>query len=93
MQIDQKTRKEQLMIAEQKAVELFALNIMKAGEHFFKNPMSTPFIPTWSRVKSAIPDYLKRLKEAINEDKDENFVIAKITNQDKAKITPNMNIF
>ena len=26
--------------------------------------------------------------EATNEDKDENFVIAKITNQDKAKIIP-----
>ena len=53
---------------EEKAVELFALNIMKAGEHFFKNPMVTPFIPTWSRVKSAIPDFLVRLKEAVEED-------------------------
>ena len=53
---------------EEKAVELFALNIMKAGEHFFKNPMSTPFIPTWSRVKSAIPDFLTRLKKAVEED-------------------------
>ena len=41
---------------------------MKAGDTFLKSPMDTPFIPTWSRVKSAIPDYLKRLKEAINED-------------------------
>ena len=53
---------------EEKTVELFALNIMKAGDSFLKSPMDTPFIPTWSRVKSAIPDYLKRLKEAINED-------------------------
>ena len=53
---------------EEKAVELFALNIMKAGEHFFKNPMVTPFIPTWSRVKSAIPDFLVRLKAAVEED-------------------------
>ena len=53
---------------EEKAVELFALNIMKAGEHFFKNPMVTPFIPTWSRVKSAIPDFLTRLKMAVEED-------------------------
>ena len=53
---------------EEKAVELFALNIMKAGEHFFKNPMVTPFIPTWSRVKSAIPDFLNRLKKAVEED-------------------------
>ena len=53
---------------EEKAVELFALNIMKAGETFFKNPMDTPFIPTWSRVKSAIPDFLERLKYAVDED-------------------------
>ena len=53
---------------EEKTVELFALNIMKAGDSFLKSPMDTPFIPTWSRVKSAIPNFLERLKEAINED-------------------------
>ena len=46
---------------EEEAVELFAVNIMKAGEAFYINPMDTPFIPTWSRVKSAIPDFLVRL--------------------------------
>ena len=53
---------------EEKAVELFAMNIMKAGEAFILSPMDTPFIPTWSRVKSAIPDFLKRLKQTVNED-------------------------
>ena len=53
---------------EEKAVELFAMNIMKAGEAFILNPMDTPFIPTWSRVKSAIPDFLKRLEQVVNED-------------------------
>ena len=53
---------------EEKAVELFAENIMKAGESFVLNPMDTPFIPTWSRVKSAIPNFLTRLKETVNED-------------------------
>ena len=53
---------------EEKAVELFAENIMKAGESFILNPMDTPFIPTWSRVKSAIPNFLVRLKDVINED-------------------------
>ena len=53
---------------EEKAVELFAINIMKAGEAFYLNPMDTPFIPTWSRVKSAIPDFLDRLQDAVNED-------------------------
>ena len=53
---------------EEEAVELFAINIMKAGEAFYINPMDTPFIPTWSRVKSAIPDFLIRLNEAVSED-------------------------
>jgi glucosyl-3-phosphoglycerate synthase len=53
---------------EEKAVELFAYNIMKAGESFFENPMDTPFIPTWSRVNSAIPDFMKRLKQKVELD-------------------------
>ena len=53
---------------EEKAVELFAMNIMKAGEAFILNPMDTPFIPTWSRVKSAIPNFLTRLKKIVNDD-------------------------
>tara|TARA_B100001029_G_scaffold62878_1_gene50944 strand:- start:2693 stop:3916 length:1224 start_codon:yes stop_codon:yes gene_type:complete len=53
---------------EEKAVELFASNIMKAGYIFFENPMDTPFTPTWSRINSAIPDFLYRFKEAIERD-------------------------
>ncbi len=53
---------------EEEAVELFAMNIMKAGEAFILNPMDTPFIPTWSRVKSAIPDFLGRLEKVVNDD-------------------------
>ena len=53
---------------EEKTVELFAMNIMKAGEAFILNPMDTPFIPTWSRVKSAIPDFLRRLEKVVNDD-------------------------
>ncbi|WP_430462037.1 glycosyl transferase [Thalassolituus sp. LLYu03] len=54
--------------AEEKAVELFAENIMNAGEHFLANPMETPFIPSWNRVISAVPDILDRLYEAVEED-------------------------
>ena len=54
--------------SEEKAVELFAFNIMKAGESFFENPMEKPFIPTWSRVNSALPKVFKDLKEAVRED-------------------------
>ncbi len=57
---------------EEEAVELFAINIMKAGDDFYVNPMDTPFIPTWSRVKSAIPDFLNKLKDAVSEDNKDN---------------------
>lgn len=54
--------------SEEQSVELFAKNIMLAGEHFLNNPMETPFIPSWNRVVSAIPDILERLYEAVEED-------------------------
>ncbi len=53
---------------EEQAVELFARNIMSAGEHFLENPMDKPFIPSWNRVISAIPDILEQLKSAVEED-------------------------
>jgi glucosyl-3-phosphoglycerate synthase len=54
--------------SEEKAVELFAQNIMKAGENFLVNPMETPFMPSWNRVVSAMPDVLETLKEAVEAD-------------------------
>ena len=51
-----------------KDYESISKNIIKAGEDFYLNPMDAPFIPTWSRVKSAIPDFLSRLEIAVNED-------------------------
>ena len=53
---------------EEKAVELFAENIMKAGEAFLDRPMERPFIPSWSRVTSAMPDVLDRLLDAVEQD-------------------------
>lgn len=57
--------------SEEKAVELFAQNIMDAGEAFLDKPMETPFIPSWNRVISAKPDILERLYEAVEEDNKE----------------------
>ena len=54
--------------SEEKAVELFAENIMKAGEAFLDRPMERPFIPSWNRVISAIPDVLQQLLEAVEAD-------------------------
>ncbi len=54
--------------SEEKAVELFAENIMKAGEAFLDRPMERPFIPSWSRVISAVPDVLEQLLDAVEAD-------------------------
>tara|TARA_Y100000815_G_scaffold112052_1_gene100702 strand:- start:282 stop:1493 length:1212 start_codon:yes stop_codon:yes gene_type:complete len=53
---------------EEQAVELFAANIMEAGKTFIDNPMETPFIPNWSRVRSAEPDIMRALRSAVEED-------------------------
>ena len=53
---------------EEKAVEMFAENIIKAGEIFTAIPMERPFLPSWNRVVSAIPDIYDQLIEAVDKD-------------------------
>lgn len=53
---------------EEQAVEMFAENIIKAGEVFFNNPMEKPFIPSWNRVISAVPDIFEQLTAAVEAD-------------------------
>ena len=54
--------------AEEKAVELFAANVVKAGAVFRENPMDTPFIPPWNRVISGVPNVLEELRDAVEQD-------------------------
>ena len=54
--------------SEEAAVELFAQNIMLAGETYLTNPMETPFLPSWNRVNAASPDFLARYAEAVRLD-------------------------
>ena len=54
--------------AEEQAVELFAGNIMKAGNQYLENPMETPFIPSWNRVVSAFPGVMTQLAQAVELD-------------------------
>ncbi|WP_282127371.1 glycosyl transferase [Roseobacter litoralis] len=49
---------------EETAIELFAENIMRAGQVFIENPHETPFIPTWNRVHSADPRFLSDMRAA-----------------------------
>ena len=53
---------------EEIAVELFAKNIMRAGQIFLDSPMESPNIPTWSRVDTAIPNFLEQLKRTVKKD-------------------------
>ncbi len=56
---------------EERAIELFAENIMRAGQFFLDNPHETPFIPTWNRVHSAAPGFLAALHAAAAADEAE----------------------
>ena len=50
------------------AVETFTRGIELASKAFLEDPLSIPLIPNWSRVTSAIPDFLERLKNAVDDD-------------------------
>jgi glucosyl-3-phosphoglycerate synthase len=49
-------------------VEAFTRAIQMAGKDFLGNPLYSPLIPSWNRVMSAIPDFLKRLNEAVEKE-------------------------
>ncbi|XOV85116.1 MAG: glycosyl transferase [bacterium] len=54
--------------AEERAVELFASNILKAGESFLQSGEETPYIPSWNRVTSVYPEVFDDLLAAVKED-------------------------
>jgi glucosyl-3-phosphoglycerate synthase len=56
---------------EEAAVEVFAENLVHAGQRFLENPMETPFIPSWNRVVSAMPDVFEQLTQAVEADNKE----------------------
>ncbi len=49
---------------EENSIEMFAENIMRAGQVFLDNPHETPFIATWNRVHAADPTFLTDMNEA-----------------------------
>ncbi len=54
--------------SEERSIELFAENLMRAGQIFLDKPNETPFIPTWSRVHAAAPSFLADLNAAAHAD-------------------------
>lgn len=53
---------------EEQSVELFAQNIIQAGDTFLEKPKETPFMSSWNRVVSAVPEILQDLYEAVEAD-------------------------
>jgi glucosyl-3-phosphoglycerate synthase len=53
---------------EETAVETFAKGMQLAAEQFLADPPGVPLIPNWNRIASAIPDFLDRLREAVDAD-------------------------
>lgn len=53
---------------EELAVETFSRALRQAGLSFVRDPMGAPPIPNWSRVTSALPDFLDALAEAVGAD-------------------------
>jgi len=54
--------------SEVSAVEAFSRGIKMAAEEFLEDPLRAPEIPNWNRVISAIPDFLGKLQETVEED-------------------------
>jgi len=54
--------------AEGLAVETFVQGIRIASQKFLEDPLASPLIPNWSRVTSAIPDFLEQLELAVEKD-------------------------
>ena len=57
--------------AEEKAVELFASNILKAGDAYLEGGEETPFIPSWNRATGAYKDVFENLLDAVAADREE----------------------
>ncbi len=58
--------------SEEHSIELFAENLMRAGQIFLDKPNETPFIPTWSRVHAAAPSFLADLNAAAHADAEDD---------------------
>jgi len=61
--LDYETHKEERM------VEMFAENIKHAGQLFLEDTDKAPFIPSWRRIVSAVPDIFTQLIDAVERDR------------------------
>ncbi len=54
--------------SEEEAIKLFADMIKEAGERFLSDPTHKDSLPSWKRVNSAIPSFLKEMQNAVELD-------------------------
>jgi len=52
---------------ESQMTEAFTRALQIAGENFLKDPLYSPHIPNWNRVVAAIPDFLDRLMNLVEQ--------------------------
>jgi glucosyl-3-phosphoglycerate synthase len=50
------------------AVEAFTESLTRGMKEFTKNPIGIPMMPAWVRVAAAIPDFLDKIGEAVEQD-------------------------
>lgn len=50
---------------EEAAVETFSRSLQQASSEFFENPLGATVLPSWNRVRAAVPDFCERLLEAV----------------------------
>lgn len=53
---------------ESSAVEAFCHALQEAEQQFLSTPISSPYIPNWNRVNSALPEFGDMLQEAVEAD-------------------------
>jgi glucosyl-3-phosphoglycerate synthase len=53
---------------EEVAVEAFARALSLAAEAFMEDPLGQPLIPNWNRITSALPDFFRELRAAVDAD-------------------------
>jgi glucosyl-3-phosphoglycerate synthase len=53
---------------EEQTVELFGSTILDAVDRLLEAPLETPFIPSWSRIRSASPEFFQRITAAVEAD-------------------------
>lgn len=54
--------------AEIEAVDAFVESLKVAIDEFIRDPVGIPMLSAWVRVNAAIPDFIERLRDAVEED-------------------------